>query len=77
MDSGSNYAVAESANFMDFRLLLANTTDKLKSVIGPPKRVQSLTNGSNWLASRHNIEELTVETVNEKKSYSDYIKKRV
>ena len=47
MDFWSNSVVAESPNFMDFRLSPANTTDKLKSVIGPTTRVKILTNGSN------------------------------
>ena len=73
MDFASNSVVAESPNFMDFRLLPDNTTDKLKSVIGPTTRVEGLTNGYEWLASRHNIEEVTVERVSEAKAFSDYI----
>ena len=73
MDFGINSVVAESPNFMDFRLFPTNTTDKLKSVIYPPTRVEKLTNGSDWLASRHDIEEVTVERVSEEKLYSDYI----
>ena len=63
MDFGSNSVVAESLNFMDFRLLPANTTDKLKSIIGRTTRVEMTTNGSNWIASRHDIEEVTLKRV--------------
>ena len=77
MDLGSNEVVAENPNFMDCRLLPANTTDKLKSVIVPTTRVERFTNGSNWLTSRHDIEEVTVEIVSEAKAYIDYIKKTI
>ena len=73
MDFGSNSVVVESPNFMGFRLSPANTTDKIKSVIGPTTRVQRLMNGFNFLASRNYIEEVTVEIVIEEKVYSDYI----
>ena len=73
VDFGSNYVVFESPNLMDFRLSTANTTGKLKSIIGPTTRVERLTNGSNWLASRHDIEKVMVEGVSKTKAYSDYI----
>ena len=56
MDFGSNPVVSKSSNFMDYRLSLVNTTDKLKSVIGPTNRVEKLTNGADWLAYKHGIE---------------------
>ena len=55
-------------------LLPAHTTDKLKSIIVTSARVEGLTDGSNWLASRHGIEEVTVGRVTETKLYSNYIK---
>ena len=73
MEFGSNYVVAESPNLMDFGLSLANTPDKIKSVIGPTTRVVRLTNGSSWLASGHDIEEVMVEKVSKAKAYIDYI----
>ena len=72
MDFGSNSVVTKSPNFMDLSLSPANTTDKLKSIISPATRVERLTNGSNWLASRHDIEEVRVERVGEAKFYSNY-----
>ena len=68
MDFGSNSVVVKTLNFMDFRLSPACTTDKLKYVIGPTTRVERSTNGSDWLASRHDIEEVTVERVSEAKT---------
>ena len=53
MDFASNSVVVESPIFMDLGLSPANTTDKLKSVIGPTARVEGLADSSNWLASRH------------------------
>ena len=44
IEFASNSVVAEIPNFMDFRLSPANTTDKLKSVIGPNTRVERLKN---------------------------------
>ena len=73
MDFGSNSAVAKSPNFMDFRMLPANTTDKIKSVISPTDRFERLMNGSNWLVCRHNIEEVVMEIMIESKAYKDYI----
>ena len=75
MDLVSNSVVAEIPNFMDFSLSPANTTDKLKSVIGPTTRVERLTNICDWLESRHGCEEVTVGRVREAKAFSDYIKK--
>ena len=57
MDFASNYFVAEIPNYKDLGLSPANTTDKLKSVIGPTTRVEGLTNRSDWLVSRHGCEE--------------------
>ena len=75
MDFGSDYVFVESPKFMDFRLSPTNTTARLKSVISPTTIVERLTNGSNWLASRHDIEEVTVERVSKAKAYSYYILK--
>ena len=74
-DFGSNSVVSESQKFMDFGLLSSNTPDKLKSVIVPATRVGRLTNGSDWLQYRNDIEEVTVERVSDAKSYIDYILK--
>ena len=73
MNFGSNSVVAKIPKFMDFRLSPANTTDRLKSVIIPTTRFEKLTNGSNWIAYRHDIEEVTVEIVSKAKAYDDYI----
>ena len=58
---------------MDFRPSPANTTNKLKSVIGSTTRVEIFTTGSNWLASRHGIEKVAVERVTKAKAFSNYI----
>ena len=75
MDFGRNYFVTKSPNFMDFRLSPANTPDKIKSVIIPTTRVGRLTNGSNWLRPRHDIEEVTTNRVSEKKRTATTFKK--
>ena len=67
--------LSESPSFINFGLTPANTPDKLKSVIVPTTRVGRLTNGSNWLPPKHNIEEVTVEIVGKQKEYRDYILK--
>ena len=59
---------------MNLGLSPAHTTDKLMSVIGPYTRVEGLTDISNWLASRHGMEEVKVGRVSEAKAYSNYIK---
>ena len=74
MDFASNSVVAESPNLLDVGMSPANTTDKLKSVIGPATRGEGLTDISGWLTSRHGCEEVTVGRVSEAKAYSDYIK---
>ena len=75
MDFESNSVVAKSPNFMDLSLSPTNTPDKIESVIVPTARVRMLTNGFDWLASRYDIEEVTVERVSEAKAYSNYIQK--
>ena len=75
MDFGSNSVIAKNPNFMYLGLLPANTTDKIKSVIGPTTRVERLKNGSDWLASSNSIEKVTAEIVSEAKASSDYILK--
>ena len=62
----------ERAN-MDFSLSPANKTDKLKSTIGHTNRVEILTNGYDWLASRRDIEEVTVEKLSEENTCIEYI----
>ena len=52
----------------------AQTSDKVKSVIGPATRVRGLTDNSEGLASRHGIAKVTADRVSEAKAYSDYIK---
>ena len=73
MDFSSNSVVAKSPNFLDLGLSPANTTDKLKSVIGPATRVEVLMDISDWLVSWHGFEEVTVGRVGEAKLFSDYI----
>ena len=51
-----NTVVAKIPNFVDFRLSPTNIPDKLKSFIFPATRVRSLTNGSDWLLPRHDID---------------------
>ena len=75
MDLMSISVLSESPSFMNFGLTPANTPDKLKSVIVPTTRVERLTNGSDWILTKHNIEEVTVERVGEAKAYRDYILK--
>ena len=74
MDFVSNYVINKSPNFMDLELSPAHTPDKLKSVIGCATIVEGLTDGSDWITSRHGIEEVTMGRVSETKAYSDYIK---
>ena len=59
---------------MDLGLSPANTTDKFNSIFAPTTRVEGLKDISDWLASRHDIEEVTVERVSEAKASSNYIK---
>ena len=75
MHFGSISIVAESPNFMNFRLTPANTPDKFKSVIGPTIRVGRFVNGSGWRVSRRGVEVVTVEIASEANAYSDYILK--
>ena len=74
MGFASISVVTESPNIVDLGLLPANKTDKLKSVIGPTTRVEGLTNSSNWIASSHGCEEVTVGAVIEAKAFSNYNK---
>ena len=60
---------------MDLGLLPANTADKLNSIFTPATRAIGLTDKSDWLASRHGYDEVTVGRVREAKAYSEYIKK--
>ena len=59
---------------MDFGLSPANTPDKLNSVIVPTTRVIGLTNGSDWIWPRHDIEEVTAERVSKKSVQRLYLK---
>ena len=61
---------------MDFGLSPANTTYKLKYIIIPTTKVERLTNGSIWLVSRHDIEEVILERVSEEKVHINYILKK-
>ena len=74
MEFASIYVIGKIPNFMDLGLSPSHTKDKLKYVIGPTTIFEGLINGSDWLASRHGIEEVMVGKVNETKSYSDYIR---
>ena len=74
MDFASNSVISESPNFMDLGMLPANTTDKLKSVIGPVIIVEGLTGSFEWLAYSHGIVIVAVIRVSKTKVYSDYIK---
>ena len=73
MDLGRNSVVAKNPSFMYFGLSPANIPDKIKSVIVPTARVRRLTNVSNWLRPRHDIEEVTADRVRITKANSDYI----
>ena len=75
MDFKNSSVISESPNFMDLGLSPANTTVKLKSVIRPTTRVEGLTDGSDFLASRHGCGEVTVVKVSKTKAFSGYIKK--
>ena len=77
IDFGSNYVVAKSPNLMDFRLSPSNTPDKINSIIAPTTRFGRFINGSDWLASSHDVEEVTVERVSKEKAYSGYIIKKI
>ena len=72
MDFGRSSVVAASPNFMDFGLSLANTPDKIKSVIVPTTRFGRSTNGSDRLQPRHDIEILPKNS-KQKKVYTNYI----
>ena len=74
IDFTSNSVIHKSPKFMDLGLSPAHTPDKIKSVVGPATKVKWLANISDWLASRHGIEEVTVVRAKEIKAYSDYIK---
>ena len=74
MDFESNSVVAKIPNFVDLGLSPANTTDKLKSVIGPTTIIEGLKGGSDWIDFRHDCEEVTVGRVSKAKAFRDYIK---
>ena len=74
MKFASNFVLNETPKFMDLGLSPANTTDKLNSVFVPATRAEWLTDNSNWIASIHGYEEVTVVGVREVKAYRDYIK---
>ena len=72
MDFASNYVIGESPNCIDLGLSPAHTTYNLKSIIGPATRVEGFTDISDWILSRHGIEEVAVGRVIKAKAYSDY-----
>ena len=74
MDFVSNSVVAESPKLLDLGLSTAITTDKLKSIIFPATRDEGLTDISNWLASIHGYEKVTMGRVSKAKEFSEYIK---
>ena len=74
MDIASKSVVAKNPNFMDLGMSPANTTDKIKSVIGPTNRVEDMTDSSEWITCGHGCKEVTVGRVSETKAFSDYIK---
>ena len=73
MDFRRNFVITNSPTFMDFRLSPTNKPDKIKSVIVPTTRFGRLANGSNWIWTWHDTEEVTVEIVSKKIAYSNYI----
>ena len=56
MSFGSDTVLSGNTTFMKFGLSLVNTTDKLRSVIFPTTRVGRMTNGSDWIQPRNDIE---------------------
>ena len=74
MNFASNSVFVENPKLMDLGLLPAHTADKLKSIFAPDTKSGGLTDHTDWLASRHRIEEITADRVSEAKAYSDYIK---
>ena len=75
MDFGRNFVVTKSPKFMDFGLSPANTPDKTKYVIVPTTRYGELTNGSDWLWPRNDIEEVIADRVSGTKEKTDNILK--
>ena len=74
MNFASNSVFSETPKVVDLELSPAHTADKLNSVFAPATSAGGLTDNSDWLASRHGCEEVTVGRVSEAKAYSDYIK---
>ena len=74
MNFASNPVLGETPKFMDLGLSIANTTDKLKSVIGHANRSGVLTDNSDWLTSSCYIAEVMEGIVSEVKAYSNFIK---
>ena len=60
--------------FLYLRLSPSHTTNKLRSVFSPATRYGGFTDNSDWIASRHQIAEVTEGIVSEVKAYRDTIK---
>ena len=74
MHFASNSIFGVTPKFVDLGLSPARTANKLKSIFAPATRAGGLKDNSKWLASIHNIAEVTADGVSEAKDYSDYIK---
>ena len=74
MNFASNMVLGKNPKFVNLRLSIVNTADKLNFVFSPVTRAEVFTDHSNWLVSRHSIVEVTADRVNEAKGYRNYIK---
>ena len=74
MNFASNPVLGKTPKFVDLRLSTVHTADKLNSVFTPVTKTEGLMDNSDWLASRHRIDEVTEGRVSEVQAYSDYIK---
>ena len=70
----SNPVLSETPKFVDLRLLIVYTADKLNSASAPATRAEGWMDHSDWLVFRYHIAEVTAYIVIEAKAYSDYIK---
>ena len=65
MNFASNTVLGETQKFVDLRLSTVNTADKLNSIFAPVAKAEGFTDHSDWIASRHRIEEVTEVRVSE------------
>ena len=55
MNFASNPVLSETPKFVNLRILIVNTVDKLNSIFAPVTKSEGMTDHSNWFASRHRI----------------------